>query len=109
MLVEKSASEVEYRDATQVPCHTVRLNRVRSCPVLAGSSSCPAAAELAADLAELIVLHSDFQPLMAQSSAEPLPTAATQLAVPLTSVLPFVSMPADAQQQVTFQLRALVL
>ena len=73
----------------------------------AGPSSCPAAAELVADLVVLIVLHSDFQPLMAQLSADPLPTAATHLAVPLTSLLPFVSMHADAQQQVRSQLRSL--
>ena len=77
--------------------------------VLAGPSSCPAAAEPAADLAELIVMHSDFQPLMAQSSVEPLPAAATQLAVPLTSLLPFVTVHDDTQQEVSTQLKHIVL
>ena len=78
----------------------VGLSRMNSCPVPAGPYSPPAAAELAADLAELIVLHSEFPALMAQPSVEPLPEAALQLAVPLPSLLPFVSMHADAQQQV---------
>ena len=67
---------------------------------LAGPSGCPAASDLAADLAELIVLHSDFQPLMAQSSAEPLPEAATQLAVSLTSLLALVSVHDSTPRQV---------
>lgn len=73
---------------------------MKSCPVPAEPYSSSAAAELAADLAELIVLHSEFQRLMAQPSVEPLPEAALQLAVPLPSLLPFVLMHVDTQQQV---------
>jgi len=71
--------------------------------ILAGSCSCPAAADLAADLAELIMLHSEFQPLMTQRSEEPLPTAAAQLAAPLASLLPLVSIHPGSQQQVSAQ------
>lgn len=71
--------------------------------MLAGSCSCPAAADLAADLAELILLHSEFQPLMTQRSEEPLPKASAQLAAPLTSLLPLVTIHPGSQQQVSAQ------
>ena len=41
---------------------------------------------------------------MAQLSVEPLPPAATQLAVPLTSLLPFISVHDGTKHQVTTQL-----
>ena len=71
--------------------------------MLAGSHSCRAVADLAADLAELIMLHSEFQPLMTQRSEEPLPMPAAQLAAPLTSLLPLVSIHTESQQQVSTQ------
>ena len=65
---------------------TVKLN------ICAGSSMIPSVAELAFDLAELTMLHSDFRPLMLESPEQPLPKAAAELAAPLTSLLPVVSV-----------------
>ena len=52
----------------------------------------PSVAELASDLAELVMLHSEFRPLMLESPEQPLPKAAAELAAPLTSLLPLVSV-----------------
>ena len=52
----------------------------------------PLVAEMASDLAELAMLHSDFRPLMLESPEQPLPKAAAELAAPLTSLLPIVSV-----------------
>lgn len=49
-------------------------------------------------LAELITLHSEFQPLMLERAEGPLPEAAAQLAVPLSSLMPLVPMRAQSKQ-----------
>ena len=64
----------------------------------AGCSNCTPLADLAAALAELVMLHSEFQPLMLEGSEGPLPEAAAQLAIPLSSLLPLVPVHAPSKQ-----------
>ena len=64
----------------------------------AGGSDCTPLADLAAALAELVLLHSEFQPLMLEGSEGRLPEAAAQLALPLSSLLSLVPLHAPSKQ-----------